>query len=210
MSAKVFTFGDASRIDEGKIRRHILMSAKEIFNSVETSVNSDREHSKSLADEEGDYAEASELYSRSLEIRFFVKHFLYSVVSLVTEVQMEGFQIFNPQDWEPSGMDGTSYGAEDLKKCLEGLARHLFVSYLFSFDITGSHNIGFLGIQGPGFNSLEEFNDGKRSCRKRLDGHNRRRRKPQTEPLSRAGSFLSNDEGSGHHLAQNSRSKLLL
>ncbi|KAF7136623.1 hypothetical protein RHSIM_Rhsim08G0191600 [Rhododendron simsii] len=47
------------------------------------------------------------------------------------------------------------------------------VSSLFSFDITGSHNIGFLGIQGPGFHSLEEFDEGKRSCRKRLDGHNR-------------------------------------
>lgn len=39
---------------------------------------------------------------------------------------MEGFRVFNPEDWEPSGMDGTSYAAEDLKKCLEGLARHLF------------------------------------------------------------------------------------
>ncbi|KAE9445019.1 hypothetical protein C3L33_23083, partial [Rhododendron williamsianum] len=45
------------------------LSRTEIYNSVETSVNSDGEHSKSLADEEGDYAEASELYSRSLEIR---------------------------------------------------------------------------------------------------------------------------------------------
>ncbi|XP_058208791.1 phenylalanine--tRNA ligase, chloroplastic/mitochondrial-like [Rhododendron vialii] len=40
--------------------------------------------------------------------------------------QMEGFRVFNPEDWEPSGMDDTSYAAEDLKKCLEGLARHLF------------------------------------------------------------------------------------
>ncbi|KAI8544001.1 hypothetical protein RHMOL_Rhmol08G0261300 [Rhododendron molle] len=47
------------------------------------------------------------------------------------------------------------------------------------------------------FHSLEEFDEGKRSCRKRLDGHNRRRRKPQPEPLSRAGSFLSNFQGSG-------------
>ncbi|THF99486.1 hypothetical protein TEA_016358 [Camellia sinensis var. sinensis] len=42
--------------------------------------------------------------------------------------QMEGFRVFTPDDWEPSGMDGTSYAAEDLKKCLEGLARHLFGS----------------------------------------------------------------------------------
>lgn len=31
------------------------------------------------------------------------------------------------------------------------------------------------------FHSLVEFDEGKRSCRKRLDGHNRRRRKPQPE-----------------------------
>ncbi|XP_058226413.1 squamosa promoter-binding-like protein 13A [Rhododendron vialii] len=47
------------------------------------------------------------------------------------------------------------------------------------------------------FHSLEEFDEGKRSCRKRLDGHNRRRRKPQPEPLARAGSFLSNFQGTG-------------
>ncbi|KAJ4830276.1 hypothetical protein Tsubulata_021750 [Turnera subulata] len=34
------------------------------------------------------------------------------------------------------------------------------------------------------FHSLEEFDEGKRSCRKRLDGHNRRRRKPQPDSLS--------------------------
>lgn len=45
------------------------------------------------------------------------------------------------------------------------------------------------------FHSLEEFDEGKRSCRKRLDGHNRRRRKPQPEPLSRSGSYLSSYQG---------------
>ncbi|KAK2975565.1 hypothetical protein RJ640_014052 [Escallonia rubra] len=45
------------------------------------------------------------------------------------------------------------------------------------------------------FHSLEEFDEGKRSCRKRLDGHNRRRRKPQSEPMSRAGSFFSSNQG---------------
>ncbi|XP_050257612.1 squamosa promoter-binding-like protein 13A [Quercus robur] len=45
------------------------------------------------------------------------------------------------------------------------------------------------------FHSLEEFDEGKRSCRKRLDGHNRRRRKPQPEPMSRSGNFLSNYQG---------------
>ncbi|KAI7985532.1 Squamosa promoter-binding-like protein 13B [Camellia lanceoleosa] len=45
------------------------------------------------------------------------------------------------------------------------------------------------------FHSLEEFDEGKRSCRKRLDGHNRRRRKPQPEHLSRSGSSVSNYQG---------------
>ncbi|KAJ1386213.1 SBP domain [Sesbania bispinosa] len=45
------------------------------------------------------------------------------------------------------------------------------------------------------FHSLEQFDERKRSCRKRLDGHNRRRRKPQPEPLTRPGSFLSNYQG---------------
>ncbi|KAL5717492.1 hypothetical protein ACHQM5_010482 [Ranunculus cassubicifolius] len=34
------------------------------------------------------------------------------------------------------------------------------------------------------FHMLVEFDEVKRSCRKRLDGHNRRRRKPQSESLS--------------------------
>ncbi|CDP11297.1 unnamed protein product [Coffea canephora] len=42
--------------------------------------------------------------------------------------QMEGLRVFSPHDWEGSGTDGTSYAAGDLKKCLEGLARHLFGS----------------------------------------------------------------------------------
>ncbi|KAL1829149.1 hypothetical protein ACET3Z_007561 [Daucus carota] len=45
------------------------------------------------------------------------------------------------------------------------------------------------------FHSLEEFDEGKRSCRKRLDGHNRRRRKPQPEPLSHSGSFFPGHQG---------------
>ncbi|XP_050120664.1 squamosa promoter-binding-like protein 13A isoform X2 [Malus sylvestris] len=45
------------------------------------------------------------------------------------------------------------------------------------------------------FHALEEFDQGKRSCRKRLDGHNRRRRKPQPEPLSHPGSFMSSYQG---------------
>ncbi|XP_076903546.1 phenylalanine--tRNA ligase, chloroplastic/mitochondrial-like [Bidens hawaiensis] len=40
--------------------------------------------------------------------------------------QMEGVRVFSPNDWNGSGIDGTSYAANDLKACLEGLARHLF------------------------------------------------------------------------------------
>ncbi|XP_057983630.1 squamosa promoter-binding-like protein 16 [Malania oleifera] len=46
------------------------------------------------------------------------------------------------------------------------------------------------------FHSLGEFDEVKRSCRKRLDGHNRRRRKPQPESVyTNSQSFLSNHQG---------------
>ncbi|KAK4747320.1 hypothetical protein SAY87_026357 [Trapa incisa] len=45
------------------------------------------------------------------------------------------------------------------------------------------------------FHSLEEFDEGKRSCRKRLEGHNRRRRKPQSDPLVCPVNCLSNYQG---------------
>ncbi|XP_022885384.1 teosinte glume architecture 1-like [Olea europaea var. sylvestris] len=40
------------------------------------------------------------------------------------------------------------------------------------------------------FHSLIEFDEGKRSCRKRLDGHNRRRRKPQPDTLCRSSGLM--------------------
>lgn len=43
---------------------------------------------------------------------------------------MEGVRVFTPTDWEDSGTNATSYVAEDLKKCLEGLAHHLFGTML--------------------------------------------------------------------------------
>ncbi|XP_022987111.1 squamosa promoter-binding-like protein 6 [Cucurbita maxima] len=47
------------------------------------------------------------------------------------------------------------------------------------------------------FHLLAEFDDGKRSCRKRLAGHNERRRKPQVAINSgRAGRFLQSYNGS--------------
>ncbi|KAF6148441.1 hypothetical protein GIB67_038796 [Kingdonia uniflora] len=47
------------------------------------------------------------------------------------------------------------------------------------------------------FHSLVEFDEVKRSCRKRLDGHNRRRRKPQPESMGMSsGSMFSSSQGS--------------
>lgn len=46
------------------------------------------------------------------------------------------------------------------------------------------------------FHLLAEFDDGKRSCRKRLAGHNERRRKPQLDNHSgRTGKILSSCHG---------------
>ncbi|XP_043715116.1 squamosa promoter-binding-like protein 13A isoform X2 [Telopea speciosissima] len=45
------------------------------------------------------------------------------------------------------------------------------------------------------FHLLAEFDDGKRSCRKRLAGHNERRRKPQFNHSSRAEKLLSMYQG---------------
>ncbi|KQJ88495.1 putative squamosa promoter-binding-like protein 19 [Brachypodium distachyon] len=39
------------------------------------------------------------------------------------------------------------------------------------------------------FHMLAEFDEGKRSCRKRLDGHNRRRRKPQYDAMNPSSFF---------------------
>ncbi|TKW34009.1 hypothetical protein SEVIR_2G276900v4 [Setaria viridis] len=44
------------------------------------------------------------------------------------------------------------------------------------------------------FHLLAEFDDAKRSCRKRLDGHNRRRRKPQPDTMN-SGSFMTSQQG---------------
>lgn len=56
-----------------------------------------------------------------------LENLLYDVGNICFwTVQMEGVRVFSPDDWEASGMDATTYAAGDLKKCLEGLAQHLF------------------------------------------------------------------------------------
>ncbi|GAB2262786.1 hypothetical protein Droror1_Dr00003783 [Drosera rotundifolia] len=49
------------------------------------------------------------------------------------------------------------------------------------------------------FHVLQEFDEGKRSCRRRLAGHNKRRRKTQPEPAL-IPQPANNDQGSGHVL----------
>ncbi|PHT34355.1 Squamosa promoter-binding-like protein 13A [Capsicum baccatum] len=51
------------------------------------------------------------------------------------------------------------------------------------------------GIKFVRFHSLVEFDDGKRSCRKRLDGHNRRRRKPQPDSMAKNSGLLNGQQG---------------
>lgn len=47
------------------------------------------------------------------------------------------------------------------------------------------------------FHSLVEFDEGKRSCRKRLDGHNRRRRKPQPTGADSSSSLVLSSQQLG-------------
>lgn len=49
------------------------------------------------------------------------------------------------------------------------------------------------------FHVLQEFDEGKRSCRRRLAGHNRRRRKTHPENVVNAGS-LNDERGSSYLL----------
>ncbi|XP_044502346.1 squamosa promoter-binding-like protein 1 [Mangifera indica] len=49
------------------------------------------------------------------------------------------------------------------------------------------------------FHVLQEFDEGKRSCRRRLAGHNKRRRKANPSPVSN-GSSLNDDQTSGYLL----------
>jgi len=49
------------------------------------------------------------------------------------------------------------------------------------------------------FHVLQEFDEGKRSCRRRLAGHNKRRRKTHPENLVNEGS-LNDEKGSSYLL----------
>ncbi|KAL2903832.1 Squamosa promoter-binding-like protein 16 [Bienertia sinuspersici] len=86
----------------------------------------------------------------------------------------------------------------DLSKCRDYHRRHKVCEmHSKTPRVTiGGHEQRFCQ-QCSRFHSLGEFDEGKRSCRKRLEGHNRRRRKPQPEPLPMShGNFLSASQGS--------------
>ncbi|GAY43744.1 hypothetical protein CUMW_076850 [Citrus unshiu] len=55
--------------------------------------------------------------------------------------QMEGVSIFYPDEWGAAGLDATEYAAKDLKRCLEGLARHLFGKTTLVFSMSASHKL---------------------------------------------------------------------
>lgn len=86
----------------------------------------------------------------------------------------------------------------DLSKCRDYHRRHKVCEmHSKTPKVTiGGHEQRFCQ-QCSRFHSLGEFDEGKRSCRKRLEGHNRRRRKPQPEPMPvNHGNFLSATQGS--------------
>ncbi|KAK9675372.1 hypothetical protein RND81_11G003800 [Saponaria officinalis] len=86
----------------------------------------------------------------------------------------------------------------DLSKCRDYHRRHKVCEmHSKTSRVTiGGHEQRFCQ-QCSRFHSLGEFDEGKRSCRKRLEGHNRRRRKPQPETVPmNPGNFLSPSQGS--------------
>ncbi|XP_047314631.1 squamosa promoter-binding-like protein 13A [Impatiens glandulifera] len=91
-------------------------------------------------------------------------------------------------------VDGCS---SDLSNCREYHRRHKVCEvHSKTPEVTISGHKRRFCQQCSRFHSLGEFDEGKRSCRKRLDGHNRRRRKPQPESSSlRPMSFFSDYPG---------------
>uniref|UniRef100_A0A803L1A7 SBP-type domain-containing protein n=1 Tax=Chenopodium quinoa TaxID=63459 RepID=A0A803L1A7_CHEQI len=86
----------------------------------------------------------------------------------------------------------------DLSKCRDYHRRHKVCEmHSKTPRVTIGGNEQRFCQQCSRFHPLGEFDEGKRSCRKRLEGHNRRRRKPQPEPLPvNQGNFFSASQGS--------------
>lgn len=70
-----------------------------------------------------------------------------------------------------------------------------FCGKLFFFCPVGSNLVILMGR----FHVLQEFDEGKRSCRRRLAGHNRRRRKAHPDKVVNGGS-LNDERGSSYLL----------
>ncbi|GJY55060.1 squamosa promoter-binding-like protein 13A [Tanacetum coccineum] len=81
-------------------------------------------------------------------------------------------------------------GNWNVAKCVAAAQTLVF---LFSKALPLSAGIGTCIIL---FHSIEEFDEGKRSCIKRLHGHNRRRRKPQPDTSRAASVFFGHQEPS--------------
>nr|XP_010926841.1 squamosa promoter-binding-like protein 16 [Elaeis guineensis] len=80
----------------------------------------------------------------------------------------------------------------DLSKCREYHRRHKVCEVHSKTPVVmvGGQEQRFCQ-QCSRFHLLVEFDEVKRSCRKRLDGHNRRRRKPQPDPANSATLFTN-------------------
>ncbi|KAL6840420.1 hypothetical protein ACP4OV_030230 [Aristida adscensionis] len=85
--------------------------------------------------------------------------------------------------------------AADLSKCRDYHRRHkVCEAHSKTPVVTVAGQQQRFCQQCSRFHLLGEFDEVKRSCRKRLDGHNRRRRKPQPDPLN-PGSLFANHHG---------------
>ncbi|XP_052165003.1 squamosa promoter-binding-like protein 16 [Oryza glaberrima] len=84
---------------------------------------------------------------------------------------------------------------EDLSKCRDYHRRHKVCEAHSKTPlvVVSGREMRFCQ-QCSRFHLLQEFDEAKRSCRKRLDGHNRRRRKPQPDPMNSA-SYLASQQG---------------
>ncbi|XP_019199799.1 PREDICTED: squamosa promoter-binding-like protein 16 isoform X2 [Ipomoea nil] len=92
----------------------------------------------------------------------------------------------------------------DLSQCREYHRRHKVCElHSKTAKVTvGGRELRFCQ-QCSRFHSLTEFDEGKRSCRKRLDGHNKRRRKPQPDNnLNKSSGLLYSPSQQGAKLLQ--------
>lgn len=87
------------------------------------------------------FHQVSSLPYHSHQISFNQVFFFFFGNKCVVIFQMEGVSIFYPDEWGAAGLDATEYAAKDLKRCLEGLARHLFGKTTLVFYMSASHKL---------------------------------------------------------------------